>query len=54
MEESHIYKGRKTKIPPFISLQIGYYSSPLDRRLFGHALTSHLTLSVDPFKIEWP
>jgi hypothetical protein len=29
------------------------YSS-LDRRLFGHALTSHLTLSVDPFKTEWP
>jgi hypothetical protein len=28
--------------------------SPLDRRLFSHALTSHLTLSVDPFKTEWP
>jgi hypothetical protein len=27
------------------------YSS-LDRRLFGHALTSHLTLSVDPFKMN--
>jgi hypothetical protein len=29
-------------------------STPLDRRLFGHALTSHLTLGVDPFKTEWP
>jgi hypothetical protein len=28
--------------------------SPLDRRLFGLALTSYLTLSVDPFKTEWP
>jgi hypothetical protein len=27
--------------------------SPLDRRLFGHALTSHLSLSVNPFKTEW-
>jgi hypothetical protein len=31
-----------------------FLHSSLDRRLFGHALTSHLTLSVDPFKTEWP
>jgi hypothetical protein len=29
-------------------------STSLDQRLFGHALTSYLTLSVDPFKTEWP
>jgi hypothetical protein len=29
-------------------------STSLDRCLFGHALTSHLTLSVDPFKTKWP
>jgi hypothetical protein len=29
-------------------------STSLDRRLFGHALTSHLTLSVGTFKTKWP
>jgi hypothetical protein len=31
-----------------------FLCSSLDRRLFDHALTSHVTLVVDPFKTEWP